>query len=245
MKEKNAPSVMNANNLLSRLRRLFTAIAALLYIAAPCAGAQNSATPPRLSSAPSLYALKEVVISYPIFADAKLSSDCGLTREAILTALQRNMQDPGLDVMMVNETHPRVATRVNLTVEITTARQGRICWSWIHMPFTDRTPILLPPVKIPRMLTLVFWEQKKMVESTDERHQTAVNDMVASMARSFLRDVKLAVPSVYMGSGDQTEGDEKEDARLKALSDSVSQKLISQEPLMEIPTGKKEPPPKK
>jgi hypothetical protein len=191
-------------------------------------------------TAPALYEIKEVFIDYPIMIDPKISSDCGLTRESMLTALQRNLQDPGLDVMALNDTHPRVGARVNLTVEVATIKQGKTCTSWIEMPFTDKAPIMLPPVRVPRSLTLVFWQQKKIVDSSDERHQAAVNDMLSSMVRQFLRDVKLAVPNALLEekhntTSEESEKNEKNEARMKSLNDSVAQKLIVDQQAPEIP----------
>lgn len=249
MNAKNAPSATNANKLL---------LIATLLVFSPAALAQGSgsdatpatleqaapkpvkeAPPQQIYTAPALYQLKEVFIDYPIMIDPKVSSDCGLTRESTLTALQRNLQDPGLDVMALNATHARAGTRVNLTVEISTTKQGKNCTSIIDMPFTDKAPIMLPPVKVPRILTLGFWQQKKIVSSIDERHQAVVNDILASMVRQFLRDVKLAVPNALLeektGSNENSQKDEKNDARMKALNDSVSQKLIIQQDAPEIP----------
>ncbi len=206
MREKNGRNAMNASKVFLTLALClgFTSFAlaanptdTIPSSAPPSAKAEPASDqpppPPPVSTAPTLYEMKEVLLDYPILTDPKTSSDCGLTRESMLSTLHRNLQDPGLDVMLLNETHPRAGVRAHLTAEITTVRAGKTCWSWIHVPFVDRAPIMLPPLKVPRMFTLIFWEQRRLVTSPDERHQTSVSDMLSSISRQFLRDVKLAV----------------------------------------------------
>lgn len=246
MREKNARNAMNANKLLLAAALLLFSPSAL----AQAGGANQSQPGQKVYTAPSLYLLKEVFIDYPILTDPKVSSDCGLTRESMLTSLQRNLQDPGLDVMALNAVHAREGTRVNLAVEVMTVKQGKSCISWIDMPFSDKAPIMLPPVKVPRSLTLLFWQQKKVVSSSDDRHQATINDMLGTMVRQFLRDVKLAVPNellgeTYEGDIEEREKSLKNEARMKSLSDSVSQKLIMEQMAPEVPLAapheKKEP----
>ncbi|MGB4101788.1 MAG: hypothetical protein WBK91_07795 [Alphaproteobacteria bacterium] len=254
MREKNARSAMSANKLLFAAALLTLILDAQAQAATGSVGgataqpmtspqhqpAQEQQPPAKVYATPPLFMLKEVFIDYPILVDPKVSSDCGLTRESMLTALQRNLQDPGLDVMALHPTHARSGTRVALTVEIMSVKQGRNCISWIDMPFTDKAPVRLPPVNVPRNMTLLFWQQKKVVTSTDERHQPTVNDMLASMVRQFLRDVKLAAPNAMLEESPEEDDEERaraerNNARMKSLSESVSQRLIMEQLEPEVP----------
>ncbi|MEJ0062802.1 MAG: hypothetical protein WDO70_06280 [Alphaproteobacteria bacterium] len=213
---------------------IFTLLAFFFLLSSPAIAQDPSAADQPedafANTAPALYELKEVLVEYPVFVDPRTANDCGLMREALLTTLQRNLQDPGLEVMMVNETHPRVGARVNLTVEIGTVKQDKTCWSWIDFPLTDKAPIMLPPVKVPRTMTLTFWHQRKLATSSVESHQSAVNDMLATLSRQFLRDVKLALPGAFTPDGKRADSEEdKREQLLKSLNDSVSKRLIQQQ----------------
>ncbi len=83
--------------------------------------------------APSLYGLKEILVQYPVFMDPRSSNECGLNREPLITVMQRNLQDPNLEIMIQNETHERRGVRAVLTYEIYTTRQDQQCTSFVNV----------------------------------------------------------------------------------------------------------------
>lgn len=189
---------------------------------------------------PSLYGLREILIQYPVFMDPRSSNECGLNREPLITVVQRNLQDPNLEIMMQNETHERHAVRAELTYEIYTARQDQICFSFVNMYFTDRASIMLPPVKSPRALTVTYWQKAMLARSPVDRHQTSVGDALAAMSRSFLRDVKLAEPATYSEqrrpqSSEEDERNERQMQMMRSINDNVSRRLLNQGGGADIP----------
>lgn len=190
---------------------------------------------------PGLYGLREILIQYPVFMDPRASNECGLNREPLITVVQRNLQDPNLEIMIQNETHERHAVRAELTYEIYTARQDQNCFSFVNMYFTDRASIILPPVKSPRALTVTYWQKAMLARSPVDRHQTSVGDALAAMGRSFLRDVKLAEPATYTEqkkpqSSEEEERSERQLQMLRSINENVSRRLINQNGGADIPS---------
>lgn len=185
--------------------------------------------------APTLYGLHEILLQYPTFQDARASNDCGLNRETLLTVMQRNLQDPNLEVMPLNETHERRAARAELTYEIHSARLDQLCVSWINMRLSDRAAIILPPIKIPRDLTITYWQRSMAARSPVDRHQTSVGDALAAMGRQFLRDLKLAEPATYSNemrrpeATDEELKSEKQAEMLRTINESVSHRLLNKD----------------
>lgn len=183
--------------------------------------------------APTLYGLREVLVPYPMFVEPRASNDCGLNRETLLTVMQRNLQDPNLEIMLLEQAHERQATRANLTYEIHTSKIDQTCLSWINVQFSDKASITLSPLKVPKALTVTYWQKSGLARSPQDRHQTAVGDALAAMGRQFLREVKLAEPATYSV---ELRKPEASDAELKAekhmdllrsLNESVSKRLLN------------------
>lgn len=183
--------------------------------------------------APTLYGLREILVPYPVFIEPRASNDCGLNRETLLTVMQRNLQDPNLEIMPLDEAHERQATRATLTYEMHTSKIDQVCFSWINMYFTDRTIITLAPLKVPKALTVTYWQKSSLARSPQDRHQTAVGDALAAMGRQFLREVKLSEPATYSADSKKMEASEeelkseKQMELLRSLNDSVSKRLIN------------------
>ena len=183
--------------------------------------------------APTLYGLREVLIPYPVFIEPRASNDCGLNRETLLTVMQRNLQDPNLEIMPLDEAHERQSTRATLAYEIHTSKVDQTCLSWINMHFTDRTIVTLAPLKVPKALTITYWQKSSLARSPSDRHQTAVGDSLAAMGRQFLREVKLAEPATYSADSKKLEASEeelkseKQMELLRSLNDSVAKRLIN------------------
>lgn len=185
--------------------------------------------------APSLYGLKEILVQYPVFMDPRSSNECGLNREPLITVMQRNLQDPNLEIMIQNESHERRGVRAELTYEVYSTRQDQYCASFVNMYFTDRASIILPPLKVPRILTVTYWQKSMLARSTVDRHQTSVGDVLAAMGRSFLRDVKLAEPAASTAGeqkkpqgSEEEERNERQTQMMRSINESVSRRLINQ-----------------
>lgn len=193
--------------------------------------------------APSLYGLKEILVQYPVFIDPRASNECGLNREPLITVMQRNLQDPNLEIMIQNETHERRNVRAELTYEIYSTRQDQYCSSFVNVYFSDRASIILPPLKVPRILTVTYWQKAMLARSTVDRHQTSVGDVLAAIGRSFLRDVKLAEPAVNTSNEQKKPQGSEEDERnerqlqmMRSINESVSRRLINQGGGADIPS---------
>jgi len=183
--------------------------------------------------APTLYGLREILVPYPVFIEPRASNDCGLNRETLLTVMQRNLQDPNLEIMPLDEAHERQATRATLAYEIHTSKVDQTCLSWVNMYFTDRTIFTLAPLKVPKALTVTYWQKSSLARSPQDRHQTAVGDALAAMGRQFLREVKLSEPATYsadtkkMEASEEELKSEKQMELLRSLNDSVAKRLIN------------------
>ncbi len=200
---------------------------------APVDAAAGRKTPLNYT-APALYGLREITVQYPVFADPRATSDCGVDREVLLTVVQRNLQDPNLEVIVLDDKRPRKGSRADLTYEVYTTKADQTCFSWVSMRYTDQASIVLAPLKIPRTMTITFWSKSLLARSGMDRHQAAVGDALATMVRQFLRDVKLAEPTSYSSintTPDMSDEDlkaEKERQMMQSINDSVSRRLINQ-----------------
>jgi hypothetical protein len=181
--------------------------------------------------ATALFGVNEITLNYPIFIDPKASNECGLSREALLTVVQRNLRDPSLDVISLDDKRPRKGGRADMTYEIYSTKEQQFCLSWVMVRFTDQIALVLPPTKVPRYLTITFWNRSMLARSVLERHQNVVGDALASMSRQFLRDVRLAEPSAYIRgwSGNKLSEEELKQEKMKkimqSLDDSVAHRL--------------------
>jgi hypothetical protein len=190
---------------------------------------------------PSLYGLREILVQYPVFTDPRASNDCGVNREPLLTVMQRNLQDPNLEIMVLNETHERRGVRAELTYEVQTTKIDQTCISFVNMYFNDRASIILPPLKTARALTITYWQKSMLARSPVDRHQTSVGDALAAMGRNFLREVKLAEPATYSSdqrkpqASEEEEKNERQLQMMRTINDSVSRRLINQGTGADIP----------
>jgi hypothetical protein len=199
--------------------------------------------------APPLHGVKEVATEYPVFTDATAANECNLSREALLTVVQRNLQDPLVNLVVLDRRRSRDLGSVNMIYEVHTARVDQFCLSWLNVKFTDTASIILPPLKVARTLAIDFWHKATLARSPLDRHQQAVGDALATLSRQFLRDLKLAEPAAY-NTGfmkRQLSEDEERELRnqqmMRSLSDAVSRNLIdSKAGAADIPTtGSKNP----
>lgn len=252
MNAKNGRNAMNGNKILWAMLGLLAAMPAaaadtISVMSADKDGALRVVDQPMATAAPepkqqvtdylapALYGLHEIFVQYPVFMDPRAANDCGLSRETLLTVMQRNLQDPNLEIMLLNESHERRSARADLAYEIYTSKIGETCLSFVNVRFTDRAAISLPPVKPPRSLTVTYWQKSVLSRSPIERHQTSVGDALAALGREFLRELKLAEPAIYSTDKRRPEETEeevrsqKQREMMNTINESVSKRLLNQE----------------
>lgn len=194
------------------------------------AAARAAASKPDYVAA-ALQGITEITVDYPLFSDPSASNECGLSRETLLTIVQRNLQDPNLNIILLDNKRPRKGGRANLFYEISTTREQQICLSWISLRLVDQVQIVPAMLKLPRTLEVVFWQKSVLARSISDRHQASVGDALAAIERQFLRDLKLAEPVGYAtgfvrtDSSQEEERKKKNDQMLNSINNDVSHRL--------------------
>jgi hypothetical protein len=150
-------------------------------------------------AAPELFEVREVVINYVRFPDAKAAQTCGLSRDQVATALAKAFVGTGVPVTPVNEVKPPVLgiARIDLVPEISVHTDENLdCISWVSLSAENRVNAVIPPVPTQRGVTVVYWREHSMVTSSQSTHTDAISQMVQKLGSEFAQQYRLDQPPV-------------------------------------------------
>jgi hypothetical protein len=161
----------------------------LLLLTPGLAGAQ--------SAAGGLYGIRQVVVQYPRFADQKAAESCGLTREAVTGALVKALKAANVPAVPANEAPPMMmgAARVDLVTDIYSSNsQGLDCLSVFNLAAESRANVVIPPVNVPRGVTISYWKQSNMLSSGQSQHGQLAADLLQKIADKFAQQYRTDQP---------------------------------------------------
>ncbi len=173
------------------MRKLFLALLTTFVVPVP-AFAQ--------SAAPELFGVREVIVQYVKFSDAKVADACGLTREAIEEDIRKSLSTSTVPFVFVEDAKPPSLgiARISLVPEITSREDDNLgCTSFVSLSAESRANVIVSPVQTLRTETIVYWHQKNMIASSQSTHQKAVDSTMQKMAMLFAEQYKLDQPPEF------------------------------------------------
>ena len=149
------------------------------------------------SSAPEMFGVREIVVEYARFNEPKVADTCGLSRDALTTALAKALAGTSVPAVAVADVKPPTVgvARIQLIPEISTrADENLNCVSWISLSAESHATIVIPPVTTPRSATVVYRRQHALASSAQSTHGQAVGTVLQKMADQFAQQYKLDQP---------------------------------------------------
>jgi hypothetical protein len=149
------------------------------------------------SSAPAMFAVKEVVVQFAHFGNAKTADDCGLSQEELAFILNKTLKENGVPAISVAEAKPPMigAARIELAPDIFSFNsQGLDCTSWVSLSAESRNSVHIPPVDISRNVTITYWHEGTLLSSSQTTHERTVADALQKLVRHFAQQYKLDQP---------------------------------------------------
>ncbi len=148
-------------------------------------------------SAPSLLGVEEIVVQNTRLGQGGPSAACGIISSNAVDAVLKKLKSEEIQafsVMSAPRANDKVA-RVELLPEIVSLqRQGLDCVSWVALTAQTRETVALPPIKIPRNLSVTYWRAGLLISSTQIAHARAVYDALGRLAVSFAKQHRLDQP---------------------------------------------------
>ncbi len=177
--------MMNAN----KKTALFFFLSAALVLPFASAKAQGSA--------PAMLNVKELRVQHTRLGNNAASDLCGLSpSETMAHVLSKLKEDklPAFSALESPSSQMGVA-RIDVVPEIVTLqKQGLDCTSWVSLAAQSRSTLRVPPVEVPRYVTVVYWRGGLMVSSPQVSHARAVRDALVKLATQFSRQYRNDQP---------------------------------------------------
>lgn len=182
----NAPNATSASNLM-RFFPCFVVISSLLAL--PAMAQQGSTS--------AMAQVKEVLLQFANFGNTKASGECGLSREGLNDDLQRTLKLGSVPYVPVNEAKPAMlgVARIDLIPEVITVYNDALgCTSWVSLGAQSKASVRIPPVDMPRNVTISYWRGGQMISSNQTSHARLVTEAIQKLAKQFSEQYRLDQP---------------------------------------------------
>jgi len=149
------------------------------------------------NTAPGMFGVREVVVEYARFDDSKAADTCGLSRDMVGSALAKALAETMVPAIAVSDVRPPTqgVARIQLIPEISTRTDESLnCVSRISLAAESHANIVIPPITIPRSVTVVYWRQQRQATSGQSSHAQIIVDILHKMAEQFAQQYKLDQP---------------------------------------------------
>jgi len=148
-------------------------------------------------SAPALYDVREIQVENARLSNADLTAECGATSgEVSAIALKTLLSDslPAFTIVDAPPPRPNVM-RIDLLPIVSTIRTDeKTCTSWVSLQARSENRVVLPPVKTPRNIVVVYWEGGTLVHSLATAHPQAIINAADKLSEQFARQYRLDQP---------------------------------------------------
>ena len=194
MNAKNARSAMNVNKILAL-------VFCVVVCAAPAHALENEALQYRISGAPGLYKVHEILINPPLFFNQKDSQQCNLKSERLFRLLRDTFMGTDMPTLYAGEEAPVKAGVARITVqpEVTTKYDDSLtCHSYIQFVAEAKHTLRLPPIEDRRNFTATYWRAGLMISSLQDDHDEQVAEAFIKLADDLNHTYTLAQPSGHL-----------------------------------------------
>lgn len=147
--------------------------------------------------APAMFGVGEVVVDFPVFADAEASDRCGLERTPLLEALMTAFKGTSVPAVAAPDAKPPRFDRVRLFLAprvFSYVDEALGCVSWLDLDAQSEASVVVPPVRVPRSVTIVYWHDGARVMSSRAAHARKVSEMLTALAHGFAQRYQIDQP---------------------------------------------------
>jgi hypothetical protein len=148
-------------------------------------------------AAPEMFGVREVILQYTRFVNAKASDTCGLSRDTLEALMLKALSVGGTPVYSVSEAKPPIMgiARIDLVPEVSSYTDENLnCVSWVSLSAESRVNAVVQPVTTLRSITAVYWRQRTMAASSQSTHAQNVGETLRKMAQQFSQQYRLDQP---------------------------------------------------
>jgi hypothetical protein len=139
--------------------------------------------------------VQEIVVQPPRLGNKTDSIKCGIHEDEIPGMILPSLKGTALPAFALIDA-PAISqdkARIYLLPEVTTMEvMGRACVSYISLIATSQASLPIPPVEIPRNVTVTYWQAGVMLNSSAPSHKRTLETGFEKLATYFSRDYRLA-----------------------------------------------------
>lgn len=143
--------------------------------------------------------VEEIVIQTPRFGNAADSRKCELSENDIMGFVLNKLKAEGLPAYSLLDSPPpnEKKARIFIVPEVTTMEvRGVACVSSVTLTAKSPATLSLPPIPVPRSVTITYWSAGLMVNSSRAGHPQVIEGGLEKLAEFFGREYRLAQPPV-------------------------------------------------
>ena len=185
----NGASALNATSASNLMRRIASLIGLGVLLTLPAVAQQGGTA--------AMAQVKEVLLQFANFGNTKASGECGLSRESLSDELQRTLKLGSVPFIPINEAKPAMmgVARIDLLPEVITVyNEGLGCTSWVSLAAQSKASVRIPPVELPRSVTISYWRGGQMISSNQTSHPRLVIEAIQKLAKQFSEQYRLDQP---------------------------------------------------
>ncbi len=141
--------------------------------------------------------IKEIILQPPRLGHPADSKKCDISENDIPTFILPKLEGDSLPVFsLLDAPVPnKKNARIYLVPEIITMEVKRTaCVSYMSMTATSKETLNIPPIKVPRNVTVTYWKGGLMLHSSAAGHKRVVQRGFEKLSELFSRDYRLAQP---------------------------------------------------
>ena len=143
--------------------------------------------------------IQEIVIQTPRIGNLNDSKKCGLSENSISDFVLQKLRKEQLPVFsLIDAPKPKKdVARLYIVPEATTMEvRNFACVSYISLTAKAQATLPIPPIEVPRHITISYWGAGLMVNSSHPGHKRVTEAGFEKLATLFARQYKLAQPPV-------------------------------------------------
>ncbi|HBM90403.1 MAG TPA: hypothetical protein DD400_00765 [Rhodospirillaceae bacterium] len=141
--------------------------------------------------------IREIVLQPPRLGKPADSKKCDVSENDIPNFILPKLKSDGLPIFsLLDAPVPAEKTaRIYLVPEIITMEIKRTaCVSYLSMIAKSKETLDIPPIKVPRNVTVAYWKGGLMLHSSAAGHKRVVQRGFEKLSELFSRDYRLAQP---------------------------------------------------
>jgi len=147
-------------------------------------------------AAPGMDGVKDIIVEPILFNDPKAADACGLSRDALTDTVIKEMKADNLPASLAADAQPPMigVARIDLVTQVYTINNDLDCTSWIEATALSKSNAIVPPIEVPRSVTVQYWHQGTMVYGAQSLHEHSINEVLQKMLHQFAKQYELDQP---------------------------------------------------